>query len=122
MAQGRAGRVAKQAADNYCSCMASAATPLTTPDIERDTHTRDQEERDPGYLVVCWDDPVNLMDYVTHVFQRVFGWPKPKAEFHMLQVHNSGKSVLARAGLERAEFFVHQLQRFHLHATLERDA
>jgi ATP-dependent Clp protease adaptor protein ClpS len=77
---------------------------------------------EPGYLVICWDDPVNLMDYVTHVFMRVFGWSKPKAEHHMLQVHRQGKSVLTRDSLERAEYYVHQLQKFTLHATLERDA
>ena len=75
-----------------------------------------------GYLVVCWDDPVNLMDYVTHVFQVIFGWRKNKAEAHMLQVHTQGKSVLTRENLEKAEFYVHQLQKYNLHATLEREA
>jgi ATP-dependent Clp protease adaptor protein ClpS len=70
---------------------------------------------------VCWNDPVNLMVYVTHVFQVVFGWPRQKAERHMLQVHNQGKSILTRESLERAEFYVHQLQKYGLHATLERD-
>jgi ATP-dependent Clp protease adaptor protein ClpS len=74
-----------------------------------------------GYLVICWDDPVNLMEYVTHVFQVVFGWQKHKAETHMLQVHNQGKSVLTRESLEKAEFYVHQLQQYSLHATMERD-
>lgn len=86
----------------------------------------DQEERprstlEPGYLVICWNDPVNYMQYVTHVFQKVFGWPRKKAEFHMLQVHEQGKSVLARESLEQAEHYVHQLQRYSLHATMERD-
>ena len=76
---------------------------------------------EPGYLVICWNDPVNLMDYVTHVFQTVFGWARQKAEFHMLQVHEQGKSVLTRGSLEKAEHYVHQLQRYHLHATMERD-
>ena len=64
---------------------------------------------------------MNLMDYVTHVFQKVFGWPREKAEYHMKQVHNTGKSVLVRDSLEKAEHFVHQLQRYSLHATMERD-
>src|SRR5205814_1581388 len=67
---------------------------------------------EPGYLVVCWNDPVNYMDYVTHVFQRVFGWKRQKAEFHMLQVHEQGKSILARESMEKAEHYVHQLQAF----------
>ena len=76
---------------------------------------------EPGYLVVCWNDPVNFMQYVTHVFQKVFGWPKPKADFHMLQVHEQGKSILTRESLEKAEHYVHQLQKYSLHATLEAD-
>ncbi len=96
--------------------------PVVLPDIDQDEQSDSRESLEPGYLVVCWDDPVNLMDYVTRVFQIVFGWPKQKAEFHMLQVHNQGKSVLARESLERAEHYVHQLHRFTLHATMERDA
>lgn len=71
--------------------------------------------------MICWDDPINSMEYVTHVFQKVFAWPRPKAEEHMLQVHNAGKSVLKRENLEKAEHYVHQLQRYSLHATMERD-
>lgn len=73
------------------------------------------------FLVVCWDDPVNLMDYVTHVFQVVFGWSREVAERHMLQVHNEGRSVLTRESFERAECYVHQLHKYRLHATLERE-
>ena len=75
----------------------------------------------PGFRVICWNDPINLMDYVTHVFQTVFGWNLEKAKKHMLEVHHEGKSLLTREGLEKAEFYVHQLQKYHLHATLERD-
>ena len=103
------------------SRMANTATPEIMPDIERDEKSKPTSEREPGYLVICWNDPVNLMDYVTHVFRTVFGWQKPKAEFHMMQVHHQGKSVLARESLEKAEHFVHQLQKYSLHATMERD-
>ena len=98
--------------------MTETALPLVAPRIDEQTEPKDTQE--PGYLVICWDDPVNLMDYVTHVFQVVFGWAKQKAETHMLQVHNQGKSVLVRDSLEKAEHYVHQLQRYSLHATLER--
>lgn len=95
-----------------------------TPDLLPGTVVKSQEKPkgglEPGYLVICWNDPVNLMDYVTHVFQKVFGWSKQKAEFHMLQVHEQGKSVLVRESLEKAEHYVHQLQRYLLHATMER--
>ena len=95
------------------------ATPEIMPDIGQDEQTKESFE--PGFLVICWDDPVNLMAYVTHVFQIVFGWTKSKAEHHMLQVHNVGKSLLTRESLEKAEHYVHQLQKYGLQATMERD-
>ena len=94
--------------------MSTTVTPHVLPDIEREDQTDSSTDLDPGYLVVCWDDPVNLMEYVTHVFQMVFGWTRKKAEKHMLEVHNHGKSLLLRAGLEKAEFHVHQLQKYNL--------
>jgi ATP-dependent Clp protease adaptor protein ClpS len=101
--------------------MAETATPEIRPEIEQPTETDPKSELDRGFLVICWNDPVNLMDYVTHVFQRVFGWTKERAERHMLQVHNQGKSVLTRESLEKAEHYVHQLQKYSLHATMERE-
>jgi ATP-dependent Clp protease adaptor protein ClpS len=100
--------------------MAEIATPEVMPDREQEEKSRNELE--PGYLVVCWNDPVNLMDYVTHVFQVIFGWNKTKAEHHMLQVHHQGRSVLARESMEKAEHYVHLLQQYSLHATMERDA
>ena len=96
-------------------------TEITLPETTVESQPRTDELTDPGYLVICWDDPVNLMDYVTHVFQVVFGWRKEKAQKHMLQVHQEGKSILARETMERAEHYVHELQKFSLHATMERD-
>lgn len=101
--------------------MAETALPEILPDVEKEPSAKPNSDLEPGYLVICWNDPVNFMDYVTHVFQKVFGWPRVKAEFHMLQVHEQGKSVLTRESLEKAEHYVHQLQRYSLHATMERD-
>src|SRR2546426_5185661 len=101
--------------------MAETTTPVLLPDTRQEEETKSTTDLEQGYLVICWDDPVNLMDYVTHVFQIVFGWTKAKSEFHMLQVHNQGKSVLTRESLEKAEHYVHQLQKYSLHATMERD-
>ena len=99
--------------------MATRTCPEVLPEV---THATDSvSEPDSGYLVICWDDPVNLMDYVTHVFQVVFGWDKKKARKHMLEVHNEGKSLLTRENLEKAEFYVHELQKYTLNATLERE-
>ena len=91
------------------------------PDIEHKEKTDAKEKPDRGFLVIVWNDPVNLMDYVTHVFQTVFGWPKPKAEKHMLQVHQAGKSVMVRESFEKAEHYVHVLQGYSLHATMEEE-
>src|SRR5438874_13074197 len=99
--------------------MAETVEPAVLPDIEKEEQTGAQSELEPGFLVICWNDPVNLMDYVTHVFQKVFGWQRPKAERHMLEVHQQGKSLLTREPLEKAEHYVHQLHRYGLHATME---
>ena len=102
--------------------MPATATPEVLPDIEQDEQTDSSSDLEPGYLVICWNDPVNLMQYVTHVFEVVFGWEQKKAEKKMLEVHNDGRSVLTRESLEKAEFYVHQLQKYTLHATLERES
>ncbi len=94
----------------------ATSQPVAEPEVEANEET----QLDSGYLVICWDDPVNLMDYVTHVFQKVFGWNLAKAEYHMLQVHRQGKSVLTKESFEKAEFYVHQLHQYRLHATLEK--
>ena len=101
--------------------MPETAEPVVLPGADQTEQTDTGRQLDPGYRVICWNDPVNLMIYVTHVFMVVFGWPKPKAEQHMLEVHNRGRSVLVRSSLERAEHYVHTLQAYGLHATLERD-
>src|SRR5712675_2520353 len=70
--------------------------------------------------VVVHNDPVNLMSYVTMVFQRVFGYPRDKAEKHMLEVHHNGRSILWSGMRERAELYVQQLHGYLLLATLEK--
>jgi ATP-dependent Clp protease adaptor protein ClpS len=110
-----------KAAVFYCAPMAESATPEVVPEVIQEQADDVKADLDPGFLVICWNDPVNFMDYVTHVFQQVFGWPRKKAQFHMLQVHEQGKSVLVRESLEKAEHYVHQLQKHSLHATMERD-
>lgn len=91
----------------------------TLPQVGQEEQTGSKSDLAPAWLVICWNDPVNLMTYVTHVFQVVFGWDRQKAEYHMLQVHRQGKSVLARTTMERAEHYVHQLQKYMLQATME---
>jgi ATP-dependent Clp protease adaptor protein ClpS len=69
--------------------------------------------------VIVHDDPVNLMDYVTWVLMRVFGYAKPKAAKLMREVHEQGRSVVWSGEREKAEFFVQQLQAHQLKTTLE---
>src|ERR1051325_9343614 len=101
--------------------MAESAVPELLPGTVELEESKAKSALEPGYLVICWNDPVNFMDYVTHVFRKVFGWPKPKAEFHMLQVHEKGKSVLTRESMEKAEHYVHQLQTYSVAVTMERE-
>jgi ATP-dependent Clp protease adaptor protein ClpS len=92
----------------------------TIEETETKTDTRPKEELDVPWQVVVHNDPVNLMTYVTMVFQRVFGYPREKAEVHMLEVHQKGRSVLWSGVRERAELYVQQLHGYLLLATLER--
>jgi ATP-dependent Clp protease adaptor protein ClpS len=92
---------------------------IEMPKPEVDEESEPKSIRDPEYVVIVWDDPVNLMPYVTHVFQQVFGWSREKAQRHMLEVHEEGRSVVARESFEKAEFHVHELQKYSLTATLE---
>jgi ATP-dependent Clp protease adaptor protein ClpS len=88
------------------------------PTIEKET--RSKEDVDLPWQVVVHNDPVNLMSYVTMVFQRVFGYPREKAERHMLEVHHQGRSILWSGMRERAELYVQQLHGYLLLATLEK--
>jgi ATP-dependent Clp protease adaptor protein ClpS len=94
------------------------AGPVDTPAIEKQERT--SAELDMPWQVIVHNDPVNLMTYVTMVFQKVFGFPREKAERHMLEVHERGRSIVWSGVRERAEFYVQQLHGYLLLATLER--
>jgi ATP-dependent Clp protease adaptor protein ClpS len=98
--------------------MSAAASTVHAPTIE--TETREDEALDVPWQVVVHNDPVNLMSYVTMVFQRVFGYPRDKAEKHMLEVHHKGRSILWSGLREPAELYVQQLHGYLLLATLEK--
>jgi len=95
---------------------AAVAEPLVLPEADESSGT------DRGWVVVVWDDPVNLMSYVTLVLRRVFGFSRERAEELMLRVHNEGRAVVAEEPREQAELHVAQLHAYGLQATLERDA
>ena len=91
---------------------------VESPGLEKETSGK--EELDLPWQVVVHNDPINLMSYVTMVFQRVFGYPREKAERHMLEVHQKGRSILWSGLRERAEFYVQQLHGYLLLATIEK--
>lgn len=96
----------------------SFGSSVENPVIEQET--RAAEELDLPWQIIVHNDPVNLMSYVTMVFQKVFGLTKEKAEKHMLEVHQLGRSILWSGMRERAELYVQQLHGYLLLATLER--
>jgi ATP-dependent Clp protease adaptor protein ClpS len=73
------------------------------------------------WKVVVLNDPVNLMSYVVLVFRKVFGFDEPRAQKHMLEVHERGRSVLWAGLRETAEAYAFTLQQWHLTTVLERD-
>ncbi len=72
------------------------------------------------WIVVVWNDPVNLMSYVVMVLQKLFGYSKERATVLMMQVHNDGRAVVADGTREQAEAHVAQLHGYGLWATMER--
>ena len=81
--------------------------------------TRYKDALDTPWNVVVHNDPVNLMSYVTMVFQRVLGFPRDRATKHMLEVHHKGRSLVWSGERERAEAIVEQLHGYLLLATIE---
>jgi ATP-dependent Clp protease adaptor protein ClpS len=73
------------------------------------------------WVTVVWDDPVNLMTYVTYVFQKLFGYSEPHATKLMLQVHNEGKAVVSAGSRESMEVDVSKLHAAGLWATMQQD-
>jgi len=72
-----------------------------------------------NWVTIVWDDPVNLMSYVTHVFATYFGFPPEKASELMLQVHNQGKAVVSAGTREQMEIDVDAMHSYGLWATME---
>ena len=100
----------------------------TQPEIETLPEPTEVDEPEPGgiaqpdrpWLVIVWNDPVNLMTYVTWVFQRLFGYPHAKAQKLMMDVHTKGKAVVSSGVKEKAELDVSRLHSFGLWATMQK--
>ncbi len=75
---------------------------------------------DDAWVTIVWNDPVNLMSYVTHVFQTYFGWTRAEAERRMHEVHENGKSVVSTGSREHMEVDVQAMHEYGLWATLQR--
>jgi ATP-dependent Clp protease adaptor protein ClpS len=78
-------------------------------------------ETDIPWIVIVWNDPINLMSYVTWVFQTLFGYPREKAERLMMDVHTKGKAVVSSGTRTQAERDVARLHAKGLWATMQRD-
>ena len=85
------------------------------------TDTETDSELDQPWNVVIYDDPVNLMGFVTMVIRRIFGYSEEKATALMLEVHQGGKSVVWTGNREKAEFYVQQLQSHQLLAAMKKN-
>jgi len=77
---------------------------------------------DRPWLVIVWNDPINLMSYVTYVFQKLFGYSRDKASRLMLDVHHKGRAVVSSGPRERAELDVFRLHEHGLWATMEQSS
>jgi ATP-dependent Clp protease adaptor protein ClpS len=99
--------------------MTTTFSASTAPaEVER-PETRETAEPELPWLVIVWNDPINLMNYVTYVFQKLFGYSRQKAHKLMLDVHYKGRAVVSSGPKERAELDVARLHEHGLWATME---
>ncbi len=95
--------------------MTTSPVEVDQPNIGEDTAI------DTPWIVLVWNDPINLMSYVTLVFQKLFGFSLAKATKLMLQVHQEGKAVVSSGTQERSELDVARLHAYGLWATMQQD-
>ncbi|MFD0774346.1 ATP-dependent Clp protease adapter ClpS [Streptomonospora algeriensis] len=95
--------------------MSTAPVELERPETE------EHAAPDHPWVTIVWNDPVNLMSYVTYVFQTVFGYPRSKAHKLMLDVHYKGRAVVSSGSREEMERDVATLHEYGLWATLQQD-
>ncbi len=101
----------------------NGGVPTTLNPVEvKDPDLDDKAVEDRPWVVIVWNDPINLMSYVTLVLQKLFGYSLEKATELMLDVHQKGKAVVANGTHEQAEMHVFRLHEHGLWATLEHDA
>ena len=98
--------------------MTTAAPVEVEPEIVLDESTRFATP----WVTIVWNDPVNLMSYVSYVFQKYFGYDKKKAEKLMLEVHEDGKSVVSSGSREEMERDVQAMHEYGLWATMDKQS
>ena len=81
----------------------------------------EERDEDRPWVVVVWNDPINLMSYVTMVFRKLFGYSEATATRLMLQVHHEGKAVVSSGTREKCELDVARLHAHGLWATMQQD-
>ena len=96
------------------------STPLIAPTEIEEITERDKPADDRPWQVIVWNDPINLMSYVTFVLQKLFGYSLEKATKLMMDVHTKGKAVVSSGDRERAELDVFRLHEHGLWATMEK--
>ena len=101
--------------------VAGPGGPGTAPVEVDEPDTDAVSDPDVPWVVIVWNDPINLMSYVTYVFQKLFGYSREKATQLMLEVHHNGRSVVSEGTREKAEFDVFRLHEHGLWATMEHD-
>lgn len=92
-----------------------------SPTITDDQRPGSIADEDIPWVVLVWNDPINLMSYVVHVLQRLFGYSSDKATQLMLDVHNKGRAVVSNGSREKAELDVFRLHEYGLWATMQKD-
>jgi ATP-dependent Clp protease adaptor protein ClpS len=98
------------------------STIVTPAEVEVQEPVLDEGiEHERPWVVIVWNDPINLMSYVTLVFQKLFGFSLQKATKLMLQVHNEGKAAVSSGNREKAELDVARLHAHGLWATMQQD-
>ena len=93
----------------------------TAPVEVLDPEDGEVHETDVPWIVLVWNDPINLMSYVTFVFQKLFGYSREKATALMLDVHEKGRAVVANGTREKCELDVFRLHEHGLWATMQHD-
>ncbi|MDR7330172.1 ATP-dependent Clp protease adapter ClpS [Corynebacterium guangdongense] len=95
------------------------ASPMATPELDEDIQVDVATAENLPWMCIVWDDPVNLMSYVTYVFQTVLGYSKKKATELMMQVHTEGRAVVSSGERDKVEADVKKLHTAGLWATMQ---